>query len=389
MAAPAVLAPSPRGQTEIVLRGQRIPVVLPSRSDPRLRLSAVILTLHLLGQTVLGFKVSIAQILVSIGVGALLELAVTYRRQHQLVWPASGILTGSGVAFILRASGTDNGDWWSLNGIGFFVVAVVLSLLSKYLIRPGGRHLFNPSNAGLVWALLVIGPSQVFPQYLWWGPNDLGVAAAYAVILLGGIWILPKVRMAPMALSFLATFGLLIGILAASGQEFVAIWHDGPVAGLSYWTTIAASPEVLVFVFFMISDPQTAPRHPLGRVIYGATTAAVAAALISFQPTEFGIKLAILSSLIVVCALVPVIEHVSRGLARRGPEPGDGEPGVVAAAPLVPPGLARRVTTALGRPAVAAAVIVAVAAPVNTAVLAGNDQVMLIERGLTGEANAQ
>jgi hypothetical protein len=38
---------------------------------------------------------------------------------------------------------------------------------------------------------------------------------------------------------------------------------------------------------------------------------------------------------------------------------------------------------------IAAALVVAVAAPVNTAVLAGNDQVVLIERGLTGEANAQ
>jgi hypothetical protein len=55
----------------------------------------------------------------------------------------------------------------------------------------------------------------------------------------------------------------------------------------------------------------------------------------------------------------------------------------------VPPGLAGRVAAALRRPAVVAAMIVAVAAPVNTAMLAGNDQVMLIERGLTGEANAQ
>ncbi|HSH59188.1 MAG TPA: hypothetical protein VK988_06000, partial [Acidimicrobiales bacterium] len=98
------------------------------------------------------------------------------------MWPASGILTGSGVAFILRASGTDHGNWWSLNGIGFFVVAVALSLAFKHLVRPDGRHLFNPSNVGLVWTLLVVGPSQVFPQYLWWGPNPWGVAVAYAVI---------------------------------------------------------------------------------------------------------------------------------------------------------------------------------------------------------------
>ncbi|MBW3609993.1 MAG: RnfABCDGE type electron transport complex subunit D [Actinobacteria bacterium] len=370
MAAPAVLAPGPPRTPEIVVRGQRIPVILPRRGDPRLRLSAVIVTLHVLGQAFLEFKVSIAQILVSIGVGALIEGAVLYRRQHQLVWPASGILTGSGVAFILRASGTDNGDWWSLNGIGFFVVAVALSLASKHLLRPGGRHVFNPSNVGLVWALLVIGPSQVFPQYLWWGPNELAVAAAYGVILVGAVWILRPVRMMPMVVSFLAPFAVLVAILAAMGQSFVAIWHDGPVEGLSYWLTIAWSPELLVFVFFMMSDPQTAPRQPRARMLYGLVTAVVAAGLISFQPTEFGIKLAILSSLTVACALVPLIEAAARRSMRLTP---------------LGAGWAR----AAPRPVVAAIVIIAVAAPVNTAVLAANDQIMLIERGLTGEANAQ
>ncbi len=371
MAAPVVLAPSPGQPPTISLGSRRIPVVLPRRGDPRLRLSAVILTLHVLGQAFLEFKVSIAQILVSIGVGALIEGAVLYRRQHQLVWPASGILTGSGVAFILRASGTDNGDWWSLNGIGFFIVAVAFSLASKHLIRPGGRHVFNPSNVGLVWALLVIGPSQVFPQYLWWGPNAWAVAASYGVILAGAVWILRPVRMMPMVAAFMVPFSVLIGILAALGQSFVAIWHDGPVGGLSYWLTIAWSPEVLVFVFFMMSDPQTAPRHPRARIVYGLVTAVVAAGLISFQPTEFGIKLAILSSLTVACALVPLIEVASRR-------------------PLVvPPWQVTAWARAARQPAIAAVVIIAVAAMVNTAVLAGNDQVMLIERGLTGEANAQ
>jgi Na+-transporting NADH:ubiquinone oxidoreductase subunit NqrB len=156
---------------QLVVRGRTIPLVLPNRRDPRLKLSAVILTLHVLGQTVLGFKVSIAQIAVTIAAGGLIEAVATFRWEHRLVWPSSGILTGSGVAFVLRASGTDNGDWWSLNGIHFFVLAVALALACKHLIRPGGRHLFNPSNVGLVWTLLVIGPSHVFPQYCGGGPT--------------------------------------------------------------------------------------------------------------------------------------------------------------------------------------------------------------------------
>jgi Na+-translocating ferredoxin:NAD+ oxidoreductase RnfD subunit len=380
-AAPTQLVPAPAGGRAVEVGGRRVRVVGPSRRDPRLWLSAVIMTVHVLGQTVLGFKVSIAQILVTIAVGAVVEAAVTLRRQHVLAWPASGILTASGVALILRASGTDHGDWWSLNGIEFFVIAVLLSLLSKYLVRPGGRHLFNPSNVGLVWALLVIGPAHVFPQYLWWGPNDAGVAAAYVVILTGAFFILRRVRMVPMVLSFLIPYAALIGAFAAGGRSFVAIWHDGPVGGASYWVNVALSPEVLVFVFFMMSDPQTAPRTRVGRMLYGATTALVAAGLIFFQPTEFGIKLAILSSLTVVCALVPVIEKVARRI--EGPVVD-----VTTLAPGAGPAPAR-LAAAVRNPAVAAAVIIAVAAPLNTAALAGNEQLVLIERGLTGEAEAQ
>jgi Na+-translocating ferredoxin:NAD+ oxidoreductase RnfD subunit len=344
----------------LLVRGRRIPVVLPSRRDPRLKLSVVIVALQVLGQTVLDFKVSIAQILVTIGVCAAVELAVTGVRERALIWPASAILTGNSVAFILRASGTRHGDWWTLHGIEYFVAAALIALLSKYLIRPGGRHVFNPSNAGLVWVLLVIGPVHVFPQYLWWGPIGAPVGAALAVILLGAIWILRSVRMVGMALAFLVPFTALVGIFAAAGQSFLAIWHDGPVSGLSYWSNIVLSPEVLIFVFFMMSDPRTAPRAPRARMAYGALTAVVAAGLLGVQPTEFGIKVAILASLTVSCALVPLIERGRAALAGRS------------------------LAGALRRPAVVAVAIVAVAAPIDTLALASNEQISLIERGLTG-----
>jgi Na+-transporting NADH:ubiquinone oxidoreductase subunit NqrB len=344
--------------------------------------SAVILTVQALGQTVLGFKVSIAQILVSIGLCALVEVAVTLHRQQMLVWPASGLLTGNGVALILRASGTRHGDWWSLHGIQYFVLAALLSLLSKYLIRPGGRHLFNPSNFGVVWTLLVIGPTKVFPQYLWWGPlRSTPVVTALALVVLGGVWVLRPVHMGAMAVGFLDVFWPLVAWFAVGGANFSAIWHSGPVTGGTYWSTICLSPELLIFVFFMMSDPQTAPRARTARVIYGALTAVLAAGLLVFQNTEFGIKLAILSSLTVVCALVPVIEAVARRLTHEG-----AVSGVQVAQNRR---LRQRLIAAALNPAIVAATIIAVAAPADTAALAGNKQLINIERGLTGSKNPQ
>jgi Na+-transporting NADH:ubiquinone oxidoreductase subunit NqrB len=360
MSASSVAAPAP------ATRLGNIPVVLPSWRDPRLKLAIVIITLQVLGQTVLSFKVSIAQILVTVAACAAVEMGVIYKRQRMLVWPASALLTGNSVAFILRATGTQHGDWWTLRGIQYFLLAAMLALLSKYLIQLRGRHLFNPSNVGLVAVLLIVGPVHVFPQYLWWGPLDLGVLLALAVILLGAVWILRSVKMVEMAAAFWVVLAVLIATFAVAGQSFVAIWHQGPIAGFTYWRLICFSPEVLIFVFFMMSDPKTTPRTRWGKVIYGALTAVVAAALLVAQPTEYGIKVAILASLTVVCALVPAIDALVQG--KRIPWPS---------------------ARAWASPAILAAAVIAISAPIDTLRLKSDKQIVLIEQGLTGTKNAQ
>ena len=365
---------------QLAIGKRRIPVILPKLNDPRLKLSAVIVTLQILGQTVLDFKLSIAQILVTIGFCALVDTSVTLWRQGVLAWPASALLTGNSLAFILRASGTEHGDWWSLHGIEYFLLAASVALLVKYFVRPGGRHRFNPSNVGLVWVLLVIGPVHVFPQYLYWGPVEAPVIAALVVIALGAVWVLRAVRMLPMALSFLVPFTLLIAAFAASGRSFVAIWDADSISGTEYWLRICTSPELLIFVCFMMSDPATAPKLPVARMIYGAVTAVAAAALVFFQPTEYGIKVAILASLTIACAIVPQIEALARRL-KRDPDraPAADERALLPA----------RSRAALLRPATLAVVLIVLTASVGTATLTANGDLVLIERGLTGPRNAQ
>jgi len=304
-----VLSPTDR-------RHAGVRLALPDRGDPRLRLAVVIISLQVLGQTLLHFKLSLAQILVSIGVCALVEITVTYWRQGAIVWPASAILTGNSTAFILRANGTRPGDWWSLNGIEWFIVAALIGILSKYVIRIGDRHIYNPSNLGLVLVLLIVGARHVFPQYLWWGPMSPPVILALLVILAGALWVLRPLRLWPMVIAFLATFAVLVAANAALGRCFLAAWHNGPVCGTAYWLNLVTSPELLVFVFFMISDPKTAPRPPVARVIYGVAVALVAASLIFLQPSEFGVKVALLAALTVVCSFVPLLDRMAARSSR-------------------------------------------------------------------------
>ena len=109
--------PSPRS---IRLGEKQYPVVLPSLADPRLHLALVIISIHVLGQVALGFRVSVPQILSAILTCLVIELIWTFRQTGKLIWPASAMLTGSGVALILRVVGTERGDHWTWFGWYYF-----------------------------------------------------------------------------------------------------------------------------------------------------------------------------------------------------------------------------------------------------------------------------
>src|SRR2546430_17078676 len=105
-AAASELPRPPRAKPSLRLFGRAYPVLLPSIRDPRLHVAAVLLTLQALGQTVLDFRLSIAQILVCLAVGALIEFGVAFFKDKVILWPASGLLTGNSTAFILDRKST-------------------------------------------------------------------------------------------------------------------------------------------------------------------------------------------------------------------------------------------------------------------------------------------
>ena len=103
MSAPTNTGPA---RPTLWVRGTAYPVLLPSIRDPRLHLAVVIVSLQVLGQVAFEFRLSIAQILVAVGTCAVLEVGIALWRQRVILWPASALLTGNGVAFILRVPGT-------------------------------------------------------------------------------------------------------------------------------------------------------------------------------------------------------------------------------------------------------------------------------------------
>ena len=330
MTAPATTRASGRTLT---LGGTAYPLILPNIRDPRLHVASVIITIHVLGQVGLHFRVSIPQILAAIAACWVLEVALTFRSTRMFVWPASAMLTGSGVALILRVVGTPPDQPWNTDAWWVFAAIAAFSLATKYVIKYRGSHVFNPSNVGLVIAFIVLGSSRIEPLDFWWGPLTVWLAIAYAVILVGGTLITRRLRLLALAGTFWVALAVAQGVLAASGHCMTANWAFAPVCGVEYWRVIVTSPEVLIFLFFMITDPKTAPSGRVGRVLFGLLVAIASTLLMAPQVDEFGTKVALLAGLVLMCAARPLID-------RLVPEPrSDGDRLRLFAGRLVPSGI--------------------------------------------------
>ncbi|HET7130577.1 MAG TPA: FG-GAP-like repeat-containing protein [Gaiellaceae bacterium] len=298
--------------TAVAIRGTTYPVVLPKLRDPRLHLAATITSLQVLGQVAFNFRLSITQILVALGTCAVIEVTITFRTKHVIMWPASALLTGNGVAFVLRVPGMPHGDWWSFRDWWLFAAVAGGSLLSKHLIKWKGEHIFNPSNIGLVACFLILGRGRVEPLDFWWGPMSWWMALALVIIVTGGFTILRRLHLLRIALGFWAAFAAGIGVLSLSGHVMTARWYLGPITGWHLWWVLVTSPEVLVFLFFMITDPKTAPQDGRARVWYAVALGLLAALLIAPTRTEFAAKVALLAALAIVCAARPLLAYVPR-----------------------------------------------------------------------------
>jgi hypothetical protein len=294
-------ADAPAGRSVTIGR-TTYPVVLPNRRDARLHTAAVVVTIHVLGQVALGFRVSVPQILAAALTCAVIEVALTMRRERRIAWPASALLTGSGVGLILRVAGTGPSDHWSTHRWWLFSAVAAGSLATKYLLRWRGTQVFNPSNAGLLVVFLALGRERVEPLDLWWHHLGWAMAIAYAAILVGGLAVTARLALLPMVAAFWLTLTAGTGVLAASGHCITPSWSLRPQCDGGFWQLMATSPEILVFLFFMITDPRTAPRSRGARAAFGAAVAVASLFLMAPSRTEFGTKVALFGGLVIVCA---------------------------------------------------------------------------------------
>ncbi len=152
----------------------------------------------------------------------------------------SALVPGLSLALLLRAD-----VWW------IYLLAGALATGSKFVVRIGGRHLYNPSNFAIVSLLL-------FSGHVWISPGQWGGSLwVVALVTLLCCQVLQRVGRLDIALYFLAIDGFLL-----SGR---ALWLGDP------WTIPfhqLQNGNLLLFSFFMITDPKTTPKSWQGRLVY-------------------------------------------------------------------------------------------------------------------------
>jgi Na+-transporting NADH:ubiquinone oxidoreductase subunit NqrB len=161
----------------------------------------------------------------------------------------SPLITGLSLSLLLRAD-----DPW------LHALAGVIGIASKFLLRIDGKHIWNPAGFAIV-VLLFTASSHV-----WISPGSWGSTVWFAALLaFFAILVLGAARRSDIAIFFLGSHAVLL--LAR------AFWLGDPLAIPLHQLQ---SGSLLIFTFFMISDPRTSPDSRLGRFIFAASVALAA-----------------------------------------------------------------------------------------------------------------
>lgn len=276
---------------EITLWGHKMTVSYPTLKDPRIVQITILTTVTLLGQFVFQFEITALQILIVVLTSVILDVLLTYIHRKIIIFPASGFISSLSLALLLQVR---EGHYEYI----VYFIAGVLAIGSKYYIVFDKRHVFNPSNFAIV-ILLIALPNLVTINPEQWRTSYILIAP---IILLGTRLII-KAKVYGIALSFLAAEMFFFLVYNLNGEL-------GWFQGVTNFPFSILSPSLLIFTFFMITDPRTTPKNQIGKVLFGGVIGALHWLFLSFELES----LALFLSLFIMSMTVPVINRLTANL---------------------------------------------------------------------------
>ncbi|MFB6278150.1 MAG: hypothetical protein ABEK75_01455 [Salinibacter sp.] len=134
-----------------------------------------------------------------------------------------------------------------------FAFCSALSILSKYVLRVKGRHLWNPSNFGLcvLFFPAAYGFFDVAPLNTQWGNNMWPMLMIWVV----GLYTIWKVKRFHITGTYIVAF-IAFAVLRTA------------ITGDSFWAEVAplTGPMYQLFALFMITDPVTTVSSKKGEM---------------------------------------------------------------------------------------------------------------------------
>jgi len=270
--------------------------------DPRLYQILVLAALLIYGVTRLDLEVTVPRAALLLATALLTQLACTRLWRLPFFDPKSALISGLSLCLLVRTGSPL-----------LAAAAAVVTIASKFVLRVGGRdgrpgkHIFNPTNFGIVAMMLATGGA------VWVSPGQWGNAAFFAFLIacLGGLVVNRAARSD-------VTYAFLFFYLAVVFGR--ALWLGQPMAIPLHQL---GSGAFLIFTFFMISDPKTTPDSRAGRILFALLVALGAGCVhfVLYRPNGLILALAFLSP------VVPLLDRLLPGQRyawRRAPAPPEG-----------------------------------------------------------------
>ncbi|MBK6776024.1 MAG: RnfABCDGE type electron transport complex subunit D [Flavobacteriales bacterium] len=194
----------------------------------------------------------------------------------------SAAITTLGLCLLLKSGSTIT-----------LVLGAFVAIASKFVLRVQGKHIFNPANIGIVAAMLLTGDG-------WVSPGQWGSGAAL-VFLVGsaGLMVVLRVGRIDTSIAFLLAFAAL----HFARNVLYLGW------GVDVWLHQLTNGSLLLFTFFMITDPVTTPSAPRARVGWSIAIAVLAFLL----GWKYFVNAAPVWALFFISASTPLVDLIWKG----------------------------------------------------------------------------
>jgi hypothetical protein len=256
--------------------------------DPRLYQIAVLGSLLIYGVTRLDLEIRPLHAAAMLATALAVQYAGTRLARLPAFDPRSALISGLSLCLLLRTG-----------SLALAVLTAAVTIGAKFVIRFRGKHIFNPTNFGIV--AMVFATGQV-----WVSPGQWGSAALFGFLVawLGGL-VVNRAARSDVTYAFLAFYlAVLFGRALWLGQPMAIPLHQ------------VSSGAFLIFTFFMISDPKTTPDSRTGRILFALLVALGAGFVhfVLFRPNGLILSLAFLAPIVpLLDRLLPGRHYVWRG----------------------------------------------------------------------------